>query len=88
MPDYAQRAAFQQIDAMASDAAAKMALGHIAPNMQGRPIETRGVLAPVQGYQTMDLSQQALLRNAAQHQALMNALLSGSSGRQALLQLG
>jgi len=88
MPQNAQRAALQQIDTLASDAAGKMVLRDMGPAAQGRMTPT-GLIAPVQGYQPgglgdQYLSQATLMRNQAQHAALLQSLLGGQTGLQAL----
>lgn len=89
MPDYAQRAALQNVAAAASEAAGRMVLRDIGPSGVARMVPT-GVLAPVQGYQPgglgdQYLSQATMLRNQAQHAALMQSLMGGQTGLQALM---
>jgi flagellum-specific peptidoglycan hydrolase FlgJ len=89
MPIEAQRAALQQVNATASDAAGKLVLRDIGAGGLGRMIPT-GVLAPVESYLPVGLNDQylnqaAILRNQMQHQALMQSLLGGESGLQALI---
>ena len=60
-----------------------------SPDFGKRPLIPTGVLAPVQGYQPVGLGDQYLtqattLRNQAQHAALMQSLLGGQTGLQAL----
>jgi hypothetical protein len=66
-----------------------MVLRDIGPSGVARMVPT-GVLAPVQGYQPgglgdQYLSQATMLRNQAQHAALMQSLMGGQTGLQALM---
>ena len=86
MPDYAQRAALQNIDQAAQQAAGRMVLADITQLSDAGMARAQptGVLAPVVGYGPDVYANQVQL---AQHQALMNVLLSGQAGQQALVTL-
>jgi flagellar protein FlgJ len=91
MAQNAQRAALQRVDAVAADAAGKMVLRDIAsgPGAGLSRMQPTGVMAPVVGYGpdvtgNQLMLQQQLLRNAYQHQALMQSLLGGQTGLQGL----
>jgi hypothetical protein len=85
MPDYAQRAALTSVNDAASRAADQLVLADIArsPGAGRSRMLPSGTLAPVYSYAPVGLGQPldqaTLLRNQAQHAALMSAL-TGSQG--------
>ena len=90
MPGNAQRAALEQINTAAQQAAGQLVLRDIGPQSAQARMTPTGTLAPVQTYQPgglgeQYLSQQSLLQSQARHQALMQSLLGGQTGLQAAM---
>jgi hypothetical protein len=88
MSPKSQQISLQRMNQLADQYASQLLVRDIGPTARaaGR-LEPTGLLAPVQGYgpdMLGQINQQALARSQAQHQALMNALMSGQTGGQYL----